>query len=859
MGVPGLWDILRPAAKTRSLTDLAIKDGFESNTDGKRGFRIGVDASIWFFHAECGREGENPVLRTLFFRCAILMRTTFLPIFVFDGPKRPKFKRGKRVSGGSHALVPGMKQIVEAFGFEWRTAPGEAEAELAYLNNIGVIDAILSDDVDNFLFGAKTVIRNPSNTLSGNRSHPILNSAGKDDKNHTRIFRFQDIAEHPDIRLSRGGMILIGLMSGGDYQQAGLMRCGPTISHGLAKCGFGDGLYEAAINLDRQELAEFLVAWRHDVCQELRTNSKGEIGRKQVALANSITGQFPDIDTLLSYVRPVTSENTAGGSNNNAVLTWSKEPDLVKLAALCEQYFEWGYRESIIKRFRTLIWPPIMLRILRRAVLDRDSRQKAALPGTPKENMNHPGTPSKMVARHFSSLATPSNVYLSGSESEEDEDEKLIIKIHSSRTHVSTDGLLEYRLEISPKQLIDLAESGVQGIRAPPLEPDGWATEDEDYGEGAGVKKSRGKTIDPESHLRVWMPACIVELAEPRLVRQFEGVEEKKRLKKVTQRVQTDKPTKKGKKRATTKTVNDSQDVFSSPLALAKPKKSQVASKKQGLVESARDDEMPDAGLLPHMRVNTGGSRDLHVLDTLRAEDQPPKNPLSSSVRSRSGIRDLTKKNPPSQARISANNDLKSFFPVTHSLKNTSVKPDNSVPSTSRVLQTTKPLANLAGSSKSTTRPTQTASLNWLHDSDDSSWEEYNPMLWDKTGSLGTQFLSPSKRKARASSNSDSESRERLVKSPRKKVGHTSANTNQRPASPSPLGSLPSGIRKACNEVIDITDSDSDSTLPGPSQLFRSVPVTTSRKLLSKTTATPKMLHKKAAQPLVSSDIIDLT
>lgn len=38
-------------------------------------------------------------------------------------------------------------------------APGEAEAELAYLNRINIIDGILSDDVDNFLFGAKIVIR----------------------------------------------------------------------------------------------------------------------------------------------------------------------------------------------------------------------------------------------------------------------------------------------------------------------------------------------------------------------------------------------------------------------------------------------------------------------------------------------------------------------------------------------------------------------------------------------------------------------------------------------------------------------------------------------------------------------------
>jgi hypothetical protein len=49
------------------------------------------------------------------------MRTTFLPIFVFDGPKRPDIKRGKKICKTSNKLIPGMKQIVEAFGFEWRT------------------------------------------------------------------------------------------------------------------------------------------------------------------------------------------------------------------------------------------------------------------------------------------------------------------------------------------------------------------------------------------------------------------------------------------------------------------------------------------------------------------------------------------------------------------------------------------------------------------------------------------------------------------------------------------------------------------------------------------------------------------
>ncbi len=109
MGVTGLWDvsllcisfhahihllqILRPSGKLRSLTHLAVVDGFEGNPANLRGLRIGIDASIWFFHAAHGREGENPELRTLFFRCARLMSVPFLPLFIFDGPKRPKVKR----------------------------------------------------------------------------------------------------------------------------------------------------------------------------------------------------------------------------------------------------------------------------------------------------------------------------------------------------------------------------------------------------------------------------------------------------------------------------------------------------------------------------------------------------------------------------------------------------------------------------------------------------------------------------------------------------------------------------------------------------------------------------------------------
>ena len=396
------------------------------------------------------------------------------------------------------------------------------------------------------LFGTRVssfFIPSSSNTLSGNRANPVLNAAGKDDKNHTRIFRLQDISTHPEIRLTRGGLILIGLMSGGDYQQGGIMRCGITTAHGLAKCGFGDSLYTAATNLSRTQLAEFLVTWRQQLCHELRTNSSGEIGRKQPALSKAIPEDFPDIDILFSYVRPITSESL-GRESNNLKLTWAKEPDLGRLAGLCEFYFEWGYKESIIKRFRTVLWHSMTLRILRRAVLNLDEHAKrstSSLPTTPrkrgKEAIQASGTPSKLIAQHFSSLnlATPSKLDVFDSDSEKEagpEEERLILKIHGTRTHLSTDGMLEYRLEIAPKQLVRMTESGIKGTRVPEG-PDEWASEeDEDEDARAGKGKGKGGPIDPESHLRLWMPACMVALVEPQLVEEYENIQAQREMKK---------------------------------------------------------------------------------------------------------------------------------------------------------------------------------------------------------------------------------------------------------------------------------------------------------------------------------------
>ncbi|GBE83358.1 hypothetical protein SCP_0504060 [Sparassis crispa] len=162
MGVNGLWELLKPAREETSLKLLALHDGFEGRP-GEWLYRLGIDTSIWFhqlqeqFAAGHANSGENPELRSLFHRLARLLKLPVRPLFVFDGPGRPAHKRSRKVIR-MHWMVGNTQKLLDTFGYEWR-APGEAEAELAKLNQLGIVDTVLTDDSDALIFGARTVIR----------------------------------------------------------------------------------------------------------------------------------------------------------------------------------------------------------------------------------------------------------------------------------------------------------------------------------------------------------------------------------------------------------------------------------------------------------------------------------------------------------------------------------------------------------------------------------------------------------------------------------------------------------------------------------------------------------------------------
>ncbi|KAJ7765925.1 PIN domain-like protein, partial [Mycena maculata] len=166
--------------------------------------------SIWMYSADRAinntnaRAGPNPSLRVLFYKLAGLLQLPIRIVFVFDGPNRPEYKHNTRVITHGHLLTASFQQLIREFGYHWHTAPEEADTELGRLASEGYINAVQTTDSNIFLFGAPTVIYVPQK---------------KTDGPNITMYTSEDLFTNPSISLTCGGMLLIALLCGGDYDE----------------------------------------------------------------------------------------------------------------------------------------------------------------------------------------------------------------------------------------------------------------------------------------------------------------------------------------------------------------------------------------------------------------------------------------------------------------------------------------------------------------------------------------------------------------------------------------------------------------------------------------------------------------
>ncbi|KAF2864343.1 hypothetical protein K470DRAFT_254002 [Piedraia hortae CBS 480.64] len=477
MGIHGLQSELGPGQRI-ALSKLAA----EHYEQHKRPFRLAIDTSIWLYQVQSGQGGTNPALRTLYYRVIKLISFNIHPLFVFDGKNRPPLKRNKKITGGGNLdMQYAARQLLDQLAVPWHIAPGEAEAECALLEKEGVVDAVLSDDVDTAMFGAGLWLRSftsePKKKSGKNveaDEEPASNSKTKKSKakrtkpTHVNVYRAEEAKSRG---IDREGMILVALMSGGDYLPEGIPGCGPKVACAAAKAGYGRELCA----LHRHDV-DGLNRWKERLQHQVRTNQDKLFSRRNTTF--TIPDDFPNREVLGYYTHPCVSAPEKVEKLRNS-LKWDREINFPAVRKFTAEYLNW-VEISGAKYFIRNLAPSILIRdmqLLARKTFDGPDARAAA--------------------------------------------EKAVVKaIHSERRHDSTDESLEYRVSFIPIERvpIDVSKEEPDTVVAPA------DSETDSTEEGEGTKKKRQmKPIDPNAPVKEWVLATFLQEGCPSIVEAYEN------------------------------------------------------------------------------------------------------------------------------------------------------------------------------------------------------------------------------------------------------------------------------------------------------------------------------------------------
>jgi flap endonuclease-1 len=189
-------------------------------------------------------------LSGLFYRTAKLIEAGILPCYVFDG-KPPELKSkttkerkemradaekkwkearekgemelAKRYAQASSKLTDEMvedsKKLLDAMGVPWVQAPGEGEAQAAFIASCGDVWASASQDYDSLLFGSPRLVRNL--TITGKRKLPMKNIFVEIEPELIELEKVFDASG-----IDQKQLVEIGLLIGTDFNR-GVEGVGP--------------------------------------------------------------------------------------------------------------------------------------------------------------------------------------------------------------------------------------------------------------------------------------------------------------------------------------------------------------------------------------------------------------------------------------------------------------------------------------------------------------------------------------------------------------------------------------------------------------------------------------------------------
>lgn len=255
MGIADLWSILNPGFENRQTLPVFVSRFISQNG---RPPRFAIDAYMFLFLAGTDVTDDVEVdadivsIRNFMAKLLYLTSLNVSYVVVFDGKFKPnKLRNGAlaedydydselrnfRLKYHDHSTGEKLpEKLIERLNesrIEYVRAPGEAEAECAMLQRCGVVDYVVTNDTDVWVFGATKVLRN-FNRYKEDVFSP-LKKAPQDNKDYlVTPVHMEKITENTG--LDRNRLVLIATLMGGDYS-SGTDRLGLQNAVKIALCG----------------------------------------------------------------------------------------------------------------------------------------------------------------------------------------------------------------------------------------------------------------------------------------------------------------------------------------------------------------------------------------------------------------------------------------------------------------------------------------------------------------------------------------------------------------------------------------------------------------------------------------------
>ena len=223
-------------------------------------------------------------------------------------------KQARDSDGVSDEMVASCQRLLQLFGVPFITAPAEAEAQCAQLERAGLVDGIVTEDNDTFLFGGRRVYRR-------------LFDQARD----VELYLMDDV--EAELKLGRNELIQLACLLGSDY------------TDGVRGVGVVNGVEVVRAftpaNGGLRAFARWVRAWRGgdeaaaaaadgDDTEELRRfKSSHKTARRNWELADG----FPSDAVVEAYTRPVVDAS-------DERCEWAR-PNLHALRSFCREKFGW--------------------------------------------------------------------------------------------------------------------------------------------------------------------------------------------------------------------------------------------------------------------------------------------------------------------------------------------------------------------------------------------------------------------------------------------------------------------------------------------------------------------------------------